>query len=104
MANHTVTAPLVVLRQQDGSRVHLYQGAPVPDTADSEHVDQLVELGMLGKAETAVAAASGEAPAGPPAKSASKADWEAYARSQGATDADLDGATKDDIVAIYGDA
>lgn len=37
-----------------------------------------------------------------PAKSASKADWEAYARAEGATDADLDGVTKDDLVAAYG--
>lgn len=97
MANYTVTAPLVVLRQQDGSYVHLYEGTPVPDSGDTNHVKQLVDYGMLS-------AAADEPADGPPARSASKADWEDYARSQGATDADINGVTKDDLVAAYGES
>ena len=31
-----------------------------------------------------------------------KGHWEAYARSQGATDAELEGVTKEDLVTTYG--
>lgn len=48
---YIVTAPLVVLKVAGGSRVHLYEGAPVPAEADSQHVKQLVELKMLGEAK-----------------------------------------------------
>ena len=37
-----------------------------------------------------------------PAASASKGDWEDYARSQGASDEDLEGLTKAEIVEQYG--
>ena len=38
----------------------------------------------------------------PPARSAPKADWEAFARAQGANEEDLEGQTKDDLVSAYG--
>lgn len=38
-----------------------------------------------------------------PAKSASKADWVAYAVSQGATEADANSATRDELAARYED-
>lgn len=43
-----------------------------------------------------------KATANVPTKSSSKADWEAHARAQGATDEDLAGKTKDDLIAAYG--
>lgn len=48
--------------------------------------------------KTAEAAREGDEPRG----NARLADWQAYARSQGATDADLDGASRDDLRAKYG--
>jgi hypothetical protein len=38
-----------------------------------------------------------------PAKSASKADWKAYAISQGLDEADADAATRDELAARYAD-
>lgn len=42
-------------------------------------------------------------PARRPAKSASKADWVAYAVTQGATEADATAATRDELAALYED-
>jgi hypothetical protein len=103
-----VTAALVVLKDPDGRDAYLYQGAPVPDWATK---DQLKNVeGMVGKRVDLIAEAEAEAEApaydpaaGAPAKSAKKGDWEAYARSKGAGDADLDGKSKDDLIAAYGD-
>lgn len=53
MSTLIVTAPLVVLLTKDGSRVHLYDGAPVPDNADPDHVRDLKDGGMVGKASKA---------------------------------------------------
>lgn len=43
-----------------------------------------------------------DAPDGPPAKSASKAEWVAYAVTQGADAADADELKKDDLIEAYG--
>ena len=75
-----VTAPLVILKVKDGTRRHLYAGTPVPDDADTDHVKHLKELGMIGQVEApAPAKSESKSEDGPPAKSASKADWVAYA-------------------------
>lgn len=42
------------------------------------------------------------APAGPPAKSAAKAEWVAWAVVQGADQAEAEKATKDDLISAYG--
>lgn len=42
------------------------------------------------------------APAGPPAKSAAKADWVSWAVAQGAEQAEAEKATKDDLITAYG--
>ncbi len=42
------------------------------------------------------------APAGPPAKSAPKADWVAYAVAQGADEAEAEKTTKDELISAYG--
>lgn len=97
MTNYVVTAPLVIVRQKDGSRVHVYAGAPVPKDADREHLEQLIDQDMVEKAAEPESDEDGA-----PAKSAAKAEWEAYARAQGATDEDLEGKTKDELVSTYG--
>lgn len=82
----------------DGPR-YFYEHGVIPAGFNDERCKELVEEGMLE--EVSDAEAGGDD--GPPAKSASKGDWEAYARSQGAEDDDLDGKTKDDLIAAYGD-
>jgi hypothetical protein len=96
---YQVTGPLATPYLEDGSRVYLYEGALLPDGLREGEVERLVDLGLAGEVEITDESADD----GPPAKSASKGDWEAYARSQGATDDDLDGVTKDELIASYGD-
>jgi hypothetical protein len=90
---YTVTVPLIQVATNDGVAVQVTKGGPVPSNVTDEALTNLIELGYVEKAESSD---------GPPAKSASKGDWEAYARTQGATDEDLDGVTKDDLIALYG--
>lgn len=49
-----------------------------------------------------VVAETPPAPAGPPAKSAAKAHWVAWAIASGADRADAESATKDELITIYG--
>ena len=66
---YVVTAPYVTLKVKDqaGGTVvgELYQGAPVPDSADPENVQRLVAKGMLAEAGTSEADLLG-VPAGTP--------------------------------------
>lgn len=49
-----------------------------------------------------VRAASAPEPGGAPSKSAPKAEWEAHARGQGASDEQLASLTKDELIAQFG--
>lgn len=75
----------IVAHPDTGAPAVLYDGDDLPGWAEG-----LVGEHLLGSD-------------GPPAKSALKPEWEAYARSQGASDADLDGKSKDDLINAYGD-
>lgn len=98
---YIVTVPLVqVATAPKGVAVQVMKGGPVPTNITEEALANLIDLGYV---EEAAEVAEVEEPSGPPAKSASKGEWEAYARSQGATDEDLDGVTKDDLVTTYGE-
>lgn len=125
--SYRVIAPYVTLRVKDvsGAPVLLgfYQGAVV-ENVDAESLRHHLEDGLLEKLDSedaiydeTVGPVGAMAPTPlsdlplaertgdsnkAPAKSASKGDWEDYARSQGATDDDLDGATKEDLVDRYG--
>ncbi|MCB9377096.1 MAG: hypothetical protein H6515_14670 [Microthrixaceae bacterium] len=61
-----VKVPLAIVKMADGSRVHLYEGAAVPDTADKEHVKTLRESGAIGKAPKVEPAPGPEAQTGKP--------------------------------------
>ncbi len=78
----------------DGKRKVFARGTELPGNA--ENLKLLKSIGAVVLGERAASEAE------KPAKSASKEAWESYARSQGATDADLDGKTRDDLVAAYG--
>jgi hypothetical protein len=95
----TVTAPLVIVKDDAGHDLYLYENAPVPANADAGDVKRLKAEGMLGDAEQT--APGGEAD-GPPAKSAPKSDWVDYAVAQGADPDEADGSTKDQLIDTYG--
>lgn len=95
---YTSAVPLTMVRTVEGSYSNVLQDEQIPgEIVHPDDLKRLVRKGFLVEVEAT------EEPSGPPAKSASKGDWEAYARSQGATDEDLDGATKEDLVATYGE-
>lgn len=102
---YTVTKPLIVVRDELGAQHMFYEGASFSSEGlDKDHVEQLEEEGFIEeREEPELPENAGDQGDGAPTKSASKGDWEAYARSQGATDEDLDGLTKDELVAKYGD-
>ncbi|WP_243061155.1 hypothetical protein [Nocardioides sp. SR21] len=92
--------PLTMVRTVEGSYSNVLQDEQIPaEIVHPDDLKRLVRKGFLVEVE----AQEADEPSGPPSKSASKADWEAYARSQGATDEDLEGVTKDDLVATYGE-
>src|SRR6201988_5570857 len=101
---YLVTAPFVnaTVEDDNGAKVTLafYRDQTIENAVEGDHLDKLVRAGYVEKASGSKASSSDD---GGPAKSAPKGDWEAYARSQGASDEDLEGATKDDIIATYGD-
>lgn len=104
-----------------GRFVTLGNGDPVPVGADPEHVELLRKRGIVAEGEPATGYVQPaglqppfvvpdnmhtdddpDGPGGVPPKSANKDEWVAYAVTQGATQADAEAATKDDLIAAYG--
>ncbi|HEX4432794.1 MAG TPA: hypothetical protein VHZ96_26210 [Frankiaceae bacterium] len=65
----------------------LYRGGAVPDGSDPEHVKLLTGRGLLVEAGETDHDPDGIGPI--PAKSASRADWDAYAATQGLSEVDV---------------
>lgn len=91
---HFVNAPLVVARQENGSHIYLYHGAPVPSSVHPDEVKRLKADGMLSSDADEASADSS------PAKSATKDEWVAFAESKG--DSDASSKTKEQLVADHG--
>lgn len=104
MSNKNLVASSDGVLLKVGDRIQsLYKGGGVPNGADQAHVDLLVDRGLLVEADDDQSApVEDHSDGGAPAKSASKADWVAYAVSQGADEATAEAATKEDLVAQFG--
>lgn len=89
---HVVTAPLVQAKRSDGSYVHVYEGGLLPSDVDEDQLQHLLESDMVEASDDPAASEDDD---GRPAKSAHKADWEAFAASVGI---DTDGLTKEEII------
>ncbi len=117
--SYKVTADYVTARttDRDGKPVVLgfYRGAVLPDDVTQETIDHLLDVSLIvdeSAAEHVSALTTddeleailddSDGPGGHPAKSAAKADWVAYAVSQGSDEATADGKTKDELIAEYG--
>jgi hypothetical protein len=119
-----IKAPLVVARNEDGAFVHLYGDngqTEVPEGLDKDDVERLVAEGYFFDDEaddadkhieearashfrpTVVdeADAAESTKVERPAGNASLEDWQAYARSKGASDRSLESATRDDLREKY---
>lgn len=103
-----VTSPLVAIAPVSDQQAlddanqgprYFYEGAVIPDGFNDERCEQLVEDGMLEKASATDSEAGSSD--GPPAKSASKAEWVDYAVSQGESEEVANASTKDELVEKY---
>ncbi len=114
MAELIVSAPMVMATTKSGFTRHFYRGDVLPDDVSKESVKHLKHRGMLaGKDEFVEQSDDGEpdqadsddedtddgdAPAG----NASLEDWQAYARSQGASEEDVEGKSRNDLREEFG--
>lgn len=90
-----VKAPLVIAKAPNGSDVYVYRGSPLPEGLADGEVERLADY--LDD-EPVVEAGVDERPAG----NASLEEWQEFARAQGASDADLDGKSRNDLRDQYG--
>lgn len=61
--SYVVTGPLATPYREDGTRVYLYQGSPVPDGLREGEVERLVDLGLFGEADAEEKPAAAKKPA-----------------------------------------
>jgi hypothetical protein len=101
MTNNTVTAPLVIVRDENGLDQYLYRGAIVPDYVKGDALQLLLDANMV-EAGTTNALAADQGDGGPPPRSANKPQWEEYAVSRGMSAEDASAATKDDLIDRFG--
>jgi hypothetical protein len=107
-----VTAAMVTAQTENGRIVYLYFGDVVPSGISKASLEHLKSLGFIVDDEapvlTVIEQPEGEVQppvvggdVGKPAGNAGLDDWTAYARSQGATDADLEGLSRNDVRDLY---
>lgn len=94
----TVVAECVLAKDQSGQIHHKYRGDNIAWLSADQEAHFLAE-GMVAGA-TAAPAADDD---GPPAKTAPKADWVAFAVSKGADEAEAEGLTKQELQDLYGE-
>lgn len=115
---HQVTAPYVTLRVPNelGQEVTLgfYAGAVLPARANSDDLERLTRKGMVAEVEEPApepvakpesepeAELVAETSSPRPAQNASKADWVAYAESQGFSSDEAEAMSKADLIATLG--
>lgn len=98
-----VSAPLVVATTENGRVMHLYKGDVVPKDVSKDSLDNLKSLGFVTGEEVDPIPESPEPVAAvAPAGNAGLEEWQEYARSRGASDADLDGKTRNELREQYG--
>lgn len=111
MAGFVVTAPMVTARTDNDRIVYLYFGDVVPSGLSQGSIDHLRSLGFIKGGDEPVvtilpAPAVVDVPAPvshveKPAGNAGLDEWTAYAHSQGATDDDLEGLSRNDVRDLY---
>lgn len=94
--SYRVTAPCVIAHDRGGHAYHAYDTAIIPWLPDEEAERWLDE----GQIEVVDGSAVSEA--GPPAKTAPKADWVAFAVTKGADADEAEALTKQELVELYG--
>lgn len=91
---------------QRGAGAHVAERVQAePGSPEEKALDKLVAEGEGGwyRVDDEVPAEPGPEDVKPPARSASKADWVAYAVSQGAEQADAESKTRDQLAELFAD-
>jgi len=109
---YKVTVTMVTATTKNDRVLYLYRGDEVGGDITPDSVEHLKSLGFIADDEapvlTQVEQPEGDAPqpvvggdVPKPAGNAGLDEWTAYARSQGATDEDLDGLSRNDVRDLY---
>jgi len=77
------------------------QGAILPSDVPKDRIAHLLSVGLIAEVGGSKSEPAPVDSDTAPAKSASKADWKAYAQAQGMSDGDAETATRDDLVELY---
>jgi hypothetical protein len=91
---------------QRGTGDHIAERVqPEPGSEEEQRLEELVARGESGwhRVDSEPAAETGPVVLERPAKSASKADWKAYAIQEGMDEAEAEKATRDELAAKYAD-
>lgn len=106
---YAVTAPLVIVKDDEGTMHHVYFGGRIPANADEEHVKQLLEGEMIEEVQDAPDEAQDATPDEPqrPDGRAGREKWAEYAKLRGASEDEVKpesegGLSKADLVEKYG--
>jgi len=99
---YIASKPLVITKREDGSDLYLYHGSPVPGHVKGEELQRLLDGEFIAEddateAPADVPPAMEEKPAG----NASLKAWQSYAKSQGTSEEDLDGLSRDDVRSLF---
>lgn len=102
---YTVTAPLVIVKDDVGVMHHVYSGGRLPANADKDHVEQLVDGGLVEEVDDPKAEEVEEVER--PDGRGSRDKWADYAKTRGASEDEVKpesegGLSKSDLVAKYG--
>lgn len=124
---YVVTAPIAMIPRTNGELATVMRGGPVPPDAKPDALEHLLSIELIAEGEAQAGLAfgyagdgtrlegvsgssgtesSGDEPveedSGPPAKSATKAEWVDYAVANGADRDEAEAQTKDELIAAYG--
>jgi hypothetical protein len=97
--SYRVTAPLVLARDKEGKVHERYQDAVI-DWLDDDQERHFLEAKLVEQVASPTVVEDDD---GPPAKTALKEDWVAFAVSKGADEAEADGLTKQELQDLYGE-
>lgn len=95
------TAPLVLVKNQSGQVDYAYQGDVIP-WLSGEQKKRFLDEGFVKELGEGAGDPGADPSDGPPAKVAAKAEWVAFAVSQGANEAEAEALTKQELVELYG--
>lgn len=104
---YAVTAPLVIVKDDEGHMHHVYQGGRIPSNADEKHVQALLDGDLIEEVSDESSEQAAVEEVEKPDGRASREKWAEYAKTKGASDDELKsveqgGLSQADLRAKYG--